>query len=62
MYTVPCILHLESYLILQNLVIFSEGEHLHREAFVVRGEGDPGIAHNRMEDGHIGVIMVLAAS
>lgn len=62
MYTVPCILHLESYLILQNLVILSEGEHLHREAFEVCGECDPGIAHNRMEDGHVGVIMVLTAS
>lgn len=50
------------YLIFQNLVIFSEGEHLNREAFDVGWDCNPGIAHNRMEDGHIAVITVLTAS
>lgn len=49
------------YLIFENLVIFSEGEHLHREAFEVGRDSNSGIIHNRMKDGHIAVVMVFTA-
>ncbi len=49
------------YLVFQNLFIFSEGEHLYREAFDVGWDRNPGIAHDRMEEGHIAVITVLTA-
>lgn len=50
------------YLIFQNLFIFSEGEHLYREALQVWRDCNPGVTHDRMEDGHIAVITVLTAS
>lgn len=50
------------YLIFQNLFIFGEGEHLYRETLDVRRDCNPGVAHNRMEDGHVAVIVVLATS
>lgn len=49
------------HLVHQNLFIFSESEHLHREAFDVRREQDSGVTQNRMEDGRIAVVVVLTA-
>lgn len=47
------------HLILEDFVIFSEGEHLHREAFGVGRDWNPGVACNRMENGHVAVVRVL---
>lgn len=49
------------YLVFQNLFIFCEGEHLHRETFDVGCEFNPGVFHDRMEDCHIAVFTVLTA-
>lgn len=51
----------QGYLVFQKLFILGEGEHVHGEAFVVRRDGNPGAAHDRMEDCHIAVLMVRAA-
>lgn len=51
----------QAYRVFQNLFILGEGEHLHGEAFVVRRDSNPGVAHDRMEDRHIAVITVRAA-
>lgn len=49
------------YLFFQNIFTFGEGEHLHGEAFEVGWDGNSAVAHNRGEDGHISVIVVLTA-
>lgn len=51
----------QAYRVFQNLFILGEGEHVHGEAFVVRRDSNPGVAHDRMEDCHVAVIVVRAA-
>ena len=50
-----------NYLVVQNLFAFSEGEHLHREAFDVGRDGNSGVHGNRVEDGQVAVVAVLTA-
>lgn len=51
---------LSPYLILQNLVVSDEGEHLHREMLVLGRKLNFGVAH-RKECGGVAIILVLAA-
>ena len=50
------------YLVFQNVFIFSEGEHLYREALDVGWDQNSGVARNGMKDCHIVVVGILTAS
>lgn len=49
------------YLVFKNLLIFSEGEHLHREALDVGWDGNLAVTRYRMEDRCIAIAVILTA-